>query len=188
MIVLTKKQQKLIKDNGRLMLHYFLEKKFTHSVPFYLEDTFESDLGWYFCIAALKFNKSYGCKFSTYAHGSFNLCWEKLNSLERDKFIRNNYVDSQDIIRFAEKQHVYQEVKNTYLDKDAIYSLIKTANLTSKEKLIMTTYFFDGYSVRKTGKLFKISGARIHQILKKIENKLKRTADRQKLDYEDFYL
>lgn len=187
MAILTEKQQKLIKDNDRLMLRYLKNKRSTHSIPFYLEDTFESDLGWYFCIAALKFDELYGCKFSTYAYGAFNMCWKNLNSSEKNRFIRNNYIDSQDVIRFAEKQHAYQEEEKKCLDKEAIYSLIKTTDLTSKERLIMTTYFFDGCSVRKAGKLFKISGARIHQILKKIKNKLKRTATRQKLNYEDFY-
>ena len=183
---MTKEQQDLITDNNRLM-QSFIEKRLAIGiVPIYIEDDFISDMGWRFCISALKYNRELGFKFSTYAYGGFKLCWKHLKDRTENSYIRNNFYPISTVKKIMHKssEHINKKI---HIDRETLCYIIKKAHLTVKEIIILQDYYFDKQSMEIIGRRFGVSRERISQIMKKILFKIKSVMFSKKLTITDFY-
>ncbi len=94
---LTKKQQKLIVDNYKLLSGFINKIIRDKGVPEYLEDEFISDMFFKFCLSALRFDELSGFKFSTYAYGGFKFGLHELLYHKQKKIKKICYFEEDDL-------------------------------------------------------------------------------------------
>ena len=179
---MTDEQQKLIDKNVRLMYSFIKGK--SEVVPHYLRDDFISDVALRFCSSAINFDKEKGFKFSTYAHGGFDMCYVDIQSRKQASYKRNNFVSQGEVEHIL---HNASEEEAEHIEDDILYSLISKANLTEREMKIIKGYYFDNRSMPDLGREIGLCKERISQIRKKALEKMRRAASKEKLSLADFY-
>lgn len=180
---LTKKQQKLVVNNIRLLTSFFSDFKKRKFVPSYLEDDLASELCLNFCISALKYDEDYGAKFSTYAYWGFNKSIEEVYGRKKRNFDRYNFYSMAHIRNFA-----FLNIKKVEVEKDVLYKLIDEIDVKDRDKKIFIEYYSYKISQKKLGEKYNLTGPRIPQIISNIIDKLKRVVEERKLSKQDFYV
>ncbi|MHA1469532.1 MAG: sigma-70 family RNA polymerase sigma factor [Candidatus Asgardarchaeia archaeon] len=183
---LTKKQQKLVTNNIRLLTGFISDLRKKEFIFPHLKDDLISDLCLNFCISASKYDEDYGTKFSTYAYWGFNKSIAQIYGKEKEKFDRYNFCSSSHI-RYLEES-VVQDAKKTEVKKDFLYELLDGINAKERDKKILIEYYSHKISQEKLGKKYDLSGRRIQQIIMEMLNKLRRIIRSRSLLKNDFYI
>lgn len=180
---MTQEQQNLVIRNYRLLQNFIESRDERGLVPECLRDDFKSDMAWYFCNSAIKFEKAKGFKFSTYAYGGFHICCSNMKGRTLPSYQKNNFTTQRKLKSMS--RHVI--VGNKHIDEESLLNLIDKANLTKKENRILQSYYVDGRTMKVIGKMHSVSRARIFQIIKGILKKLQRVVEAKHSILEDFY-
>ncbi len=179
---MTQKQQKLMMKNYNLMQRFIEGREKRGLVPDHLRDDFHSDLALALCTSAIKFDESRGFKFSTYAYGGFHICCTNLKDRKEVSYQRNNFLTQKKVDNISKSI-----VDEKHLVYDLVTNLIDHANLTWREDTILRSYYFEGENMTEIGRSFKVTRARIFQVIKKALRKLHRLVEREHLLLDDFY-
>jgi RNA polymerase sigma factor (sigma-70 family) len=180
---MTQKQKKLIIKNYSLMQRFIEGREEKGLVPDHLQDDFNSDMALALCTSAIKFDETMGFKFSTYAYGGFNICCTNLKDRKEVSYKRNNFLTQKKVSSLL--KHVAVDEK--HLAYDLVIKLIDHANLTWREDTILRSYYFEGENMAEIGRSFKVTRARISQVINKALRKLQRLVEREHLLLDDFY-
>jgi len=174
---LTQEQKKLIMDNYPLVKSFIKKSIKKNRVPVYLIDDFISNTLWKFCISASKFEEDMGCKFSTYAYGSFNFSLKDIQRKSNTNKNKTEYIYNFDI---------EEEIEDSFVE-DLFKEFIKECNLEEIELNILQDRFYNNLTFYDIGKKYGFSKRtamiRVSKILKKINKK----AIKKDLKMKDFY-
>jgi len=178
-IVLTEKQRKLITDNYGLVKSFINKTIKNNDIPPFLRDEFISDVLWKFCISALKYDESTGIKFSTYAYGGFNFGKKEILERKKNRIERNSclHEESFENIKTQDKDNVRT---------DLLFDFINNSELTTREKVMMISYYYDGLTLAKLGEKYNLTKEGVRLVIKKALKRMRRTATRKKINMEDF--
>lgn len=185
--IMTEEQQELVTTNLKMVCSFIRSRAEGTQIPPSVQDDYTSDLALQFCISAIKFDKTLGFKFSTYAYGGFNMVYRNVGNRTKAKYDRNNYCPTAVVLYFIDEFSDKFEKTNS-IAKEELYHIIDNANLTTREIMIIQDYYFGKESMRTIGKKIGRSHKRVSQIIKEILGKLRRSASREKLTLEDFYI
>ena len=75
-----------------------------------------------------------------------------------------------------------REAQNEFL-----HSFLDGVRLTSKERVVLEDYYFNGLTLIEIGERYKVTNSRMSQVLQRVIEKLKDAVETQKLDVGDFY-
>jgi len=181
---MTQEQQNLVIGNYRLMEKFIENRGETDPIPAHLRDDFISDMAWHFCNSAIKFDKSKGFKFSTYAYGGFHMCCSNIKSRKYTSYQKNNFLTQKEVSGIIES---VSTVNEKHIGEESLSDLINHASLTKKENTILQRYYFDEEPMRVIGVEYNVSRARISQVIQQIVKKLQRVVGVEHLIIEDFY-
>lgn len=185
MAQMTKQQKKLVIKNYKLMQKFIDSRNAIDLIPRHLRDDFISDMALRFCISAMKFDESFGFKFSTYVYGGFDICWEDITGRADISYKKNNFFPQKTIKRFVEKS---SHIPIKHIEEEVLHSFVDETELTERESMIVRDYYFDGETMESIGRKCKLTGSRISQVLQKAVRKLKFEARTKNFTIEDFYI
>jgi DNA-directed RNA polymerase specialized sigma subunit len=180
---MTQEQQNLVIRNYRLLQNFIESRDERGLVPECLRDDFMSDMAWCFCNSAIKFEAARGFKFSTYAYGGFHICCSNMKGRTLPSYQKNNFTTQRKLKSIS--RHIV--VDNKHIDEESLLNLIDKANLTWREDTILREYYLEGENMAAIGRSFKVTRARIFQVIKKALRKLQFRVEKEHLILEDFY-
>lgn len=180
MMQLTKDQQKLILQNIKLVKRYISDSLKNNVVPKYLEEEFVSEILHKFCISALKFDYKSGFKFSTFAHHGFRFGLKSVMGTQQNELKRIR--SFKDVSEF-----ILEHKEDPLLEIDLLDNVVSKTNLNKRDIKIVKDYYYDGLSLRATGKSNGMSGEAVRLILNKFLRKIKIIVNSNKLEFKDFY-
>ena len=168
---MNKDQQDLITDNYKLLSNFLDEAIVKYNIPFYKKDEFISISNLKFCISALKYDKYYGCKFSTFAYGGFKFGLRYLFREENNHNypLRNNL-----------------ESKKEF-DKYCLYFLIKKSKLKEKYINILIDIYLHNIPVNVISDKYHMTRQGIWVAVTRSLDKIRRVAEIEDLQINDFY-
>jgi RNA polymerase sigma factor (sigma-70 family) len=177
---LTEKQKQLITDNYPLVDDFLYKTFRNYNIPQNLHDPFASDVRWKFCLAARKFDKSKGFKFSTYAYGGFKFALKNILQTQ-DKYIVESYIYSKKTEKIA-LINSGEKIEINFLD-----NCIKKSFLTKKERDMLYEYYYSNLSYREVGERHGLKKERSRTTIKEALIKIKEYIEDSNLEMEDFY-
>jgi len=181
---MTQEQRKLVIRNFMLMQKFIDSRVDNGSIPEHLRDDFKSDMALYFCQSAIRFDINFGCKFSTYAYGGFDICCRNIINRKKIAYKKNNFLSRNEVETILE--HTIVD-KTKLVEEESLQNLIDKTDLTKKEIVILKSYYFDGEPMRVIGNKYNVTRARISQVINKVVKKLQRSVGVEHLIIDDFY-
>ena len=167
---LNEEQKKLVEDNHSLI--YWFAKKY--HVP--IEDYYDV-LAQGLCMAAYHYDPS-KCSFSTYAY----LCMNTEMHVEYRKTLRKSEIPQGNIFHYENAWQLSdliptnEKTENKVIDKISYENLISLLNdiLNDKDKEVLS-YILNGLTMREIAKIEGTSHQAIHNRMKKIRDKVKKS-------------
>ena len=167
---LTEEQKKLVEENHSLI--YWFAKKY--HIP--IEDYYDV-LAQGLCMAAYHYDPS-KCSFSTYAYLCMNteMHVEYRKTLRKSEIPRGNIFHYENTWELSELIPEYQKTENKVIDKISYENLISLLNdiLNDKDKEVIT-HILNGLTMREIAKIEGTSHQAIHNRMKKIRDKVKKS-------------
>jgi RNA polymerase sigma factor (sigma-70 family) len=182
---LDKQQQDLIKDNYNLLRSFVLKQLNKKIILPVLEDDFISDINLKFCTSALKYNNSYGVKFSTYAYGGFNFGLRNIIQDKKDREFNQAYLLSGSIDYV---KHYISLRRKRSLKENSMGDLFDKSNLTEREYNIVCDYYYNNLSFQEISDKHDFCKETARTSMIKAVEKMKKTVLENKLEIEDFYI
>ena len=167
---LTEEQKKLVEENHNLI--YWFAKKY--HVP--IEDYYDV-LAQGLCMAAYHYDPS-KCSFSTYAY----LCMNTEMHVEYRKTLRKSEIPQGNIFHYENAWQLSdliptnEKTENKVIDKISYENLTSLLNdiLNDKDKEVLS-YILNGLTMREIAKIEGTSHQAIHNRMKKIRDKVKKS-------------
>ena len=175
-MILTEEQQNLITENYGLAKDFINKTLEEKKIPINLIDDFKSNIFLKFCYSALKYESDRGFKFSTYAYGGFNYGL---------KSILDKKIEVYDVL--DKSYEILENEENNCIENKFLYDFINKAGLKDRNKEIIIDYYINKLSFYKIGEKYNLTKEATRLIVKKVLKKLKRYAERNKLEVDDFY-
>ena len=167
---LTEEQKKLVEENHNLI--YWFAKKYHISIEEYY-DVLAQGL----CMAAYHYDPS-KCSFSTYAY----LCMNTEMHVEYRKTLRKSEIPQGNIFHYENAWQLSdliptnEKTENKVIDRISYENLISLLNdiLNDKDKEVLS-YILNGLTMREIAKIEGTSHQAIHNRMKKIREKVKKS-------------
>ena len=167
---LTEEQKKLVEENHSLI--YWFAKKY--HIP--IEDYYDV-LAQGLCMAAYHYDPS-KCSFSTYAY----LCMNTEMHVEYRKTLRKSEIPQGNIFHYENAWQLSdliptnEKTENKVIDRISYENLISLLNdiLNDKDKEVLS-YILNGLTMREIAKIEGTSHQAIHNRMKKIRDKVKKS-------------
>ena len=167
---LTEEQKKLVEENHSLI--YWFAKKY--HIP--IEDYYDV-LAQGLCMAAYHYDPS-KCSFSTYAY----LCMNTEMHVEYRKTLRKSEIPQGNIFHYENAWQLSdliptnEKTENKVIDKISYENLTSLLNdiLNDKDKEVLN-YILNGLTMREIAKIEGTSHQAIHNRMKKIRDKVKKS-------------
>ena len=167
---LNEEQKKLVEDNHSLI--YWFAKKYHVPIEEYY-DVLAQGL----CMAAYHYDPS-KCSFSTYAY----LCMNTEMHVEYRKTLRKSEIPQGNIFHYENAWQLSdliptnEKTENKVIDKISYENLISLLNdiLNDKDKEVLT-HIVNGLTMREIAKIEGTSHQAIHNRMKKIREKVKKS-------------
>lgn len=167
---LTEEQKKLVEENHSLI--YWFAKKYHVPIEEYY-DVLAQGL----CMAAYHYDPS-KCSFSTYAY----LCMNTEMHVEYRKTLRKSEIPQGNIFHYENAWQLSdliptnEKTENKVIDKISYENLISLLNdiLNDKDKEVLT-HIVNGLTMREIAKIEGTSHQAIHNRMKKIREKVKKS-------------
>ena len=167
---LTEEQKKLVEENHNLI--YWFAKKYHVPIEEYY-DVLAQGL----CMAAYHYDPS-KCSFSTYAY----LCMNTEMHVEYRKTLRKSEIPQGNIFHYENAWQLSdliptnEKTENKVIDKISYENLISLLNdiLNDKDKEVLT-HIVNGLTMREIAKIEGTSHQAIHNRMKKIRDKVKKS-------------
>ena len=167
---LTEEQKKLVEENHSLI--YWFAKKY--HIP--IEDYYDV-LAQGLCMAAYHYDPS-KCSFSTYAY----LCMNTEMHVEYRKTLRKSEIPQGNIFHYENAWQLSdliptnEKTENKVIDRISYENLISLLNdiLNDKDKEVLS-YILNGLTMREIAKIEGTSHQAIHNRMKKIREKVKKS-------------
>ena len=167
---LTEEQKKLVEENHNLI--YWFAKKYHVPIEEYY-DVLAQGL----CMAAYHYDPS-KCSFSTYAF----LCMNTEMHVEYRKTLRKSEIPQGNIFHYENAWQLSdliptnEKTENKVIDKISYENLISLLNdiLNDKDKEVLT-HIVNGLTMREIAKIEGTSHQAIHNRMKKIRDKVKKS-------------
>ena len=167
---LTEEQKKLVEENHSLI--YWFAKKYHISIEEYY-DVLAQGL----CMAAYHYDPS-KCSFSTYAY----LCMNTEMHVEYRKTLRKSEIPQGNIFHYENAWQLSdliptnEKTENKVIDRISYKNLISLLNdiLNDKDKEVLN-YILNGLTMREIAKIEGTSHQAIHNRMKKIREKVKKS-------------
>ena len=167
---LTEEQKKLVEENHNLI--YWFAKKYHVPIEEYY-DVLAQGL----CMAAYHYDPS-KCSFSTYAF----LCMNTEMHVEYRKTLRKSEIPQGNIFHYENAWQLSdliptnEKTENKVIDKVSYENLISLLNdiLNDKDKEVLT-HIVNGLTMREIAKIEGTSHQAIHNRMKKIRDKVKKS-------------
>ena len=167
---LTEEQKKLVEENHSLI--YWFAKKYHISIEEYY-DVLAQGL----CMAAYHYDPS-KCSFSTYAY----LCMNTEMHVEYRKTLRKSEIPQGNIFHYENAWQLSdliptnEKTENKVIDRISYENLISLLNdiLNDKDKEVLN-YILNGLTMREIAKIEGTSHQAIHNRMKKIREKVKKS-------------
>jgi len=182
---LTNEQKKLITDNIGLLRNFIKETLRSQVIPRHLEDDFISEMNLKFCFSARKYNADTGFKFSTYAYRGFAFGIRDVITRKNKAFNEANYVEKVDSYYTDIDESDFDKRKS--LQAEEVDNLVDGTELTSKERSMIEDYYYNKITFEKIGVKYNLSREGVRQIIKRALKKVRKKAENQKMEIEDFY-
>ena len=146
-----------------------------------MREDFISDMLLKFCISASKFDKKQGFKFSTFAHGGFDMGKTDLLGRKIEKYKKYHFVEKKKILKNKAKKE-YEEINNELLK-----NFIENEEIEEQEKNMLIDYYFNNLNFSRLGEKYNFSKEWTRKVVEKGLRKLKRIVRKEHLKMEDFY-
>ena len=167
---LTEEQKKLVEENHSLI--YWFAKKYHVPIEEYY-DVLAQGL----CMAAYHYDPS-KCSFSTYAY----LCMNTEMHVEYRKTLRKSEIPQGNIFHYENAWQLSdliptnEKTENKVIDRISYENLISLLNdiLNDKDKEVLS-YILNGLTMREIAKIEGTSHQPIHNRMKKIRDKVKKS-------------
>ena len=167
---LTEEQKKLVEENHNL-IYWFARKKHIDIEEYY--DILAQGL----CMAAYHYDPS-KCSFSTYAY----LCMNTEMHVEYRKTLRKSEIPQGNIFHYENAWQLSdliptnEKTENKVIDRISYENLISLLNdiLNDKDKEVIG-YILNGLTMREIAKIEGTSHQAIHNRMKKIRDKVKKS-------------
>ena len=167
---LSEEQKKLVEENHSLI--YWFAKKY--HIP--IEDYYDV-LAQGLCMAAYHYDPS-KCSFSTYAY----LCMNTEMHVEYRKTLRKSEIPQGNIFHYENAWQLSdliptnEKTENKVIDRISYENLISLLNdiLNDKDKEVLS-YILNGLTMREIAKIEGTSHQAIHNRMKKIRDKVKKS-------------
>ena len=167
---LTEEQKKLVEENHNLI--YWFAKKYHVPIEEYY-DVLAQGL----CMAAYHYDPS-KCSFSTYAY----LCMNTEMHVEYRKTLRKSEIPQGNIFHYENAWQLSdliptnEKTENKVIDRISYENLISLLNdiLNDKDKEVLN-YILNGLTMREIAKIEGTSHQAIHNRMKKIRDKVKKS-------------
>ena len=167
---LTEEQKKLVEENHNLI--YWFAKKYHVPIEEYY-DVLAQGL----CMAAYHYDPS-KCSFSTYAY----LCMNTEMHVEYRKTLRKSEIPQGNIFHYENAWQLSdliptnEKTENKVIDRISYENLISLLNdiLNDKDKEVLS-YILNGLTMREIAKIEGTSHQAIHNRMKKIRDKVKKS-------------
>lgn len=167
---LTEEQKKLVEENHNLI--YWFAKKYHVPIEEYY-DVLAQGL----CMAAYHYDPS-KCSFSTYAY----LCMNTEMHVEYRKTLRKSEIPQGNIFHYENAWQLSdliptnEKTENKVIDRISYENLISLLNdiLNDKDKEVLS-YILNGLTMREIAKIEGTSHQAIHNRMKKIREKVKKS-------------
>lgn len=167
---LTEEQKKLVEENHNLI--YWFAKKYHVPIEEYY-DVLAQGL----CMAAYHYDPS-KCSFSTYAY----LCMNTEMHVEYRKTLRKSEIPQGNIFHYENAWQLSdliptnEKTENKVIDKISYENLTSLLNdiLNDKDKEVLS-YILNGLTMREIAKIEGTSHQAIHNRMKKIRDKVKKS-------------
>ena len=167
---LTEEQKKLVEENHSLI--YWFAKKYHVPIEEYY-DVLAQGL----CMAAYHYDPS-KCSFSTYAY----LCMNTEMHVEYRKTLRKSEIPQGNIFHYENAWQLSdliptnEKTENKVIDRISYENLISLLNdiLNDKDKEVLS-YILNGLTMREIAKIEGTSHQAIHNRMKKIRDKVKKS-------------
>lgn len=167
---LTEEQKKLVEENHSLI--YWFAKKY--HIPI---EEYYGILAQGLCMAAYYYDPS-KCSFSTYAYLCMNceMHKEHKKTLRKSEIPRDNIFHYENTWELSDLIPTYEKTENKVINKISYENLTSLLNdiLNDKDKEVIT-HILNGLTMREIAKIEGTSHQAIHNRMKKIREKVKKS-------------
>ena len=167
---LTEEQKKLVEENHNLI--YWFAKKYHVPIEEYY-DVLAQGL----CMAAYHYDPS-KCSFSTYAYLCMNteMHVEYRKTLRKSEIPQGNLFHYENAWQLSDLIPTNEKTENKVIDRISYENLISLLNdiLNDKDKEVLT-HILNGLTMREIAKIEGTSHQAIHNRMKKIRDKVKKS-------------
>jgi len=187
---LNEEQKILIEDNLPLLWWFLYKQVVVLGIIQYSEiEECQSNLMWYMCMSAERFNDNKGVKFGTFAMLGLKSGLSRYLDLRNRRWSREILTDfkcrGDDGKEYsAEPKFISRYEKRIFWND--VKELFNMITMTSLEKKIIYYYYKKRYTFKKIGEIVGYSRERIRQIHKGIIDKIKIKVEEYDLVIKDF--